>query len=506
MIPNPMFPALTPRRRRILIWMILGVLALVLLAGGLSTFTLQPGRVFQQPTYEAPDLTAPDGAIAPTSDTFNTLLRGILAVLLVILPLTIILAMFSKQGRKRLLTNAVMIAMLLFVLSRVQEVQQQAREAPPAEQGLSNQIPGTIGEPLPPPPNPPSDEFVLIASLAIVVIGLVLAFWLGRRWLFPRQSSALTQIAEEADRARDALASGGALEDVVIRSYRQMNKIVAEARELRRPLSATPREFEDTLAGAGLPMGPLDDLTKLFEQVRYGGLVPGPAERKIAIDSLTAIAAACREEQRKTPARGSRVDLRRDPGYGGMRAYFTRRRLLIMLASVMVTALLALILRDFVRSYVVLPLLNLGWIAWIFMLSVPQTVYWGMLLLLVIFIAVRSLSSGATRDHTRFERSFQRYNAPSRYGYWQAGLKSIARSSYAHERIERDLQILVMQILAEQRRVAVEELRSQIFQDKLDLTGEVQPDPGPVQTLPTYHLYPRAARPAGLVGAFVGPL
>ena len=310
-----MFPALTPRRRRILIWMVLGALALVLLAGGLNTFTLQPGRVFQQPTYEAPEESTPISTDASSADTFNTLLRGVLAVLLVVLPLTIILAMFSKEGRKRLLTNAIMIAMVLLVLSRVQEMKQQPREGAQAEVGIGDQLPAAMGEPLPPPPSAPSEEFVLIASLVIVLIGLAFAIWLGRRWLLSHQPSALIQIAEEADRARDELAGGGALEDVVIRSYRQMNKIVAEARELRRAPSATPREFEDTLAGAGLPLGPLDDLTKLFEQVRYGGLVTGPAERQAAIDSLTAIAAACREEQRKTPnPRVSRMDSKRDSG------------------------------------------------------------------------------------------------------------------------------------------------------------------------------------------------
>jgi hypothetical protein len=157
-----------------------------------------------------------------------------------------------------------------------------------------------------------------------------------------------------------------------------------------------------------------------------------------------------------------------------MNAFFTRRRLLILLAFVIVTALLALILRDFVREYVVLPLLNMGWIAWIAMLSVPQAVYWGILLVLAVYIAARSLAAGNTRTRIRFERAFQRYNSPSRYGYWQMGLKSISRSSYAHERVERELQNVVMQVLAEQRRVAVEELRSQLFQDKLDLTGEAQ--------------------------------
>lgn len=308
-----MFSALTPRRRRILVWMALGVLALVLLAGGLSTFTLEPGRVFLIPTYEPPQQAEP-AAVASMDNVSDTLLRGIMAVLLVLLPVSLIFALFSKEGRKRLIRYALTIAMLLFILNRVQQIQQQAKETAVNEGAALGQLPVTVGEPLPAPPPAPSEEFVLVASLVIVAIGVLLTIWIGKRWLFPRRPSTLTQIANEADRARVALAGGGALEDVVIRSYRQMNKIVAEARELRRPLSATPREFEDTLAEAGLPLGPLDDLTKLFEQVRYGGLVTGPAERQTAIDCLTAIAAACREEQAKTSGtkRVSRIDTKRD--------------------------------------------------------------------------------------------------------------------------------------------------------------------------------------------------
>ena len=155
-----------------------------------------------------------------------------------------------------------------------------------------------------------------------------------------------------------------------------------------------------------------------------------------------------------------------------MKAYFTRRRILMLLAYVILTAFLALILRDFVREYIVLPLLNMAWVAWIGLLSVPQAVFWGIFLFLALIIALRSLSSGTTRSRDRFERAVQRYDSPSRYGYWQTGLKSITRSTYAHERVERELQNLVMQILAEQRHVGFEELREKMFQDTLDLTTE----------------------------------
>jgi hypothetical protein len=78
-----------------------------------------------------------------------------------------------------------------------------------------------------------------------------------------------------------------------------MSRVVAEAREIRRDKATTPHEFEDVLAQAGLPAEPLHALTKVFEDVRYGGLTPGPAERQAAIVSLEAIAAACRLEAEK---------------------------------------------------------------------------------------------------------------------------------------------------------------------------------------------------------------
>jgi hypothetical protein len=292
-----MFSPLTPRRRRALVWIIIGVLALLLLAGGLSTFTLQPGRSFQLATPEPTAAAEAPLTTGPASAWPITLMKGVLAVLLLLFPVSVIFAMLSKEGRKRLITNAVMIAMVLLLLNGVQKMQRQFQQMNQPDSVPSNAIGQVSSEPLPPPPEPPSDEFVLVTTLVIVVLGGVMVLWFGRRWLFPKQTPALEQIAEEADRARTALADGGAVEDVVVRCYRQMSRIVAEARDLRRSQSATPREFETTLVKAGLPLAPLDALTHLFEDVRYGGVQPGPKERQAAIDSLTAISAACRDEQ-----------------------------------------------------------------------------------------------------------------------------------------------------------------------------------------------------------------
>jgi hypothetical protein len=55
----------------------------------------------------------------------------------------------------------------------------------------------------------------------------------------------------------------------------------------------TPSEFEQALQGKGLPREPVHQLTHLFEEVRYGARQVGEREERQAIDSLSAIVAAC---------------------------------------------------------------------------------------------------------------------------------------------------------------------------------------------------------------------
>jgi len=155
-----------------------------------------------------------------------------------------------------------------------------------------------------------------------------------------------------------------------------------------------------------------------------------------------------------------------------MSKYFNRRSLTLILFALVVTAALALILRDFVRTYIILPLLNVAWVAWIGMMSLPQVIYWGAFLLVTLFIIMRTLAVAPPPAPVQRGSGGPRYIAPSRYGFWQSGLASIANSSFAHERVERELQHLVIHVLAEQRRTAPGEVRDQILRGELDLADE----------------------------------
>src|SRR5512146_3198193 len=134
-----MFPSLPPARRRVFIWIALAALAVLLLAGGLGTFTLQPGKVFALPMpAQGADSATP--LVMPGGDVFLLILRGILALFLILIPITIVASLFNKESRKRLIANMIIVALLFLWLSQVkpQPLQAQKTITPlPDANGLS---------------------------------------------------------------------------------------------------------------------------------------------------------------------------------------------------------------------------------------------------------------------------------------------------------------------------------------------------------------------------------
>ncbi len=293
-----MFKNLSPARRRTLLWLLIAMVAFGLLAGGLGGITFQPGKNFSRNPFQLPTSNGNAEVGADSSEIFQILVRGVIAIAVVLLPISLISALLSKEGRRRLITNLILIGIFLFLADRIQKSpkREAEQELPPVEIGAPK-LGTEAGEALPPLPPPPSETFVMITSVVVVLAGVSLAVWFSRGILFPKNLKPLDQIGREAEQARSDLASGRDVEDVVIRCYRQMSRVAQESRKLQRSESMTPHEFRDSLTKAGLPAAPVQSLTQIFEDVRYGGLTPGPAERQAAIDSLTAIAAACRTEK-----------------------------------------------------------------------------------------------------------------------------------------------------------------------------------------------------------------
>jgi hypothetical protein len=155
-----------------------------------------------------------------------------------------------------------------------------------------------------------------------------------------------------------------------------------------------------------------------------------------------------------------------------MKIVMTRRRMILLGLTLVVVVGLALVMRDFIRQTILLPLINLGWLVWVGLMSVPQAVFWALFLLIAIIIVLRSLNMGQPRVPGYAGMMSIRITQSSRYHYWKLVMGTMPHSPFARERIERELQTLVLQVLAEQERTDFEEIRARQLRGELDLSGQ----------------------------------
>lgn len=109
-----------------------------------------------------------------------------------------------------------------------------------------------------------------------------------------RRRGALHQVAKEAQTALNELHAGVDLGSTVLDCYQKMVIALSRDRDITRPQDMTPREFASYLVKAGLPEPPLQQLTLLFERVRYGAKITDAASNRKAVESLEAIVGFCR--------------------------------------------------------------------------------------------------------------------------------------------------------------------------------------------------------------------
>jgi hypothetical protein len=269
----------------------IAVVAIVLLSAGLSELELLPGQPFS--LEGASEFEAQGLGPSPAVEVILILGRVLFVLAWLLLPAAIIYLIKSPEFRKRVLKS--LLSMLLFFAT----VYLFMRARSGLDRGQEIQFPGMSSPPEPLSPAPtaefvadPSRWLVLAASLALAVllvaslVGVAWFFWRRRR----RPASPLGQLARDA---LQALEAGADLKNTVIRCYFQMARVLDEQRGIRRQQSMTPREFERRLEEAGLPGEPVRQLTRLFEEVRYGTMVPGEREERQAIASLRAIVEAC---------------------------------------------------------------------------------------------------------------------------------------------------------------------------------------------------------------------
>ena len=269
------------------------ILAVLLLAAGLSKMELQTGTLFSSNTLEE---------LRFLISQFD-ILQGWLVVLYIVAPIFVLLYFRRRRNlilaeqpipRKRrslpvIILQAVMWAVaIMIVRSRMAEGsffltppnigEMPAMTPAGAPQGVTANVPDWIS---------------YLSSFVFVFLVLLVVWIVWRR----RQASAFTleMVTKEAQFAIDELQAGEDLGDVILKCYYEMARALDQHRSVRRKEGMTPREFEGRLIKLGLPEEPVSQLTRLFESVRYGAKKPGKDAESQAIVCLDEIVKFGRE-------------------------------------------------------------------------------------------------------------------------------------------------------------------------------------------------------------------
>jgi uncharacterized SAM-binding protein YcdF (DUF218 family) len=284
---------MTSRQR---LWMLLfsglTIVALVLLASGLNGLELLPGRPLPFGKQATGDTPLPAGGTLG-SELLRYVFMAIFGLAVVLFPFAIIYVIVSPDARKRIVRSLGLLMWLLafYLLTRAnpeffQELQLQPSAAPFAGNAA---VPGVEFSASIPPWAVPLATIGLAVLLAAALVAIAWFIWRRSR----RTVSPLEQLAQEARQALVALEGGADVNDTVMRCYFEMSQILSQQHGISRAQTMTPREFELELKGAGLPDEDVEQLTRLFESVRYGARVPDEQQERQAVACLMAIAESC---------------------------------------------------------------------------------------------------------------------------------------------------------------------------------------------------------------------
>ncbi len=286
--------AVSTEKRNSLLLLALAVLAVLVLAMGLPGVVLSPGQPFSLGTTR-PAAPVESGGLAPGSEIPLLIIRGLLALTLALLPVYVVLSLMTPEGRRKLVGYVIALLVLFLAADYLGSLPTQGRiQQPLPAAGAADFDPLLSSGPLPSFPADPPSWLTLVVILALcalaVALGAAAALFIRER---RRSKTLFERLGDDARQAIEALQAGGELGQTILVCYREMSRVIREARGITRAAAMTPREFEQGLAEQGFPYESVQTLTRLFEQVRYGHLAMGTDDETRAYACLARIANAC---------------------------------------------------------------------------------------------------------------------------------------------------------------------------------------------------------------------
>jgi len=284
---------------------IIGIAALIILGTSLNQLQLDPGLPFEDLwAFLVSEFYggfaggyATSSADVGIGNAIVEIVRTVYFIALFCFPLALFIVLSSKESRKRLLRAVFLLIVLTIVLSRY--VMNNQIVEPDTEELIEAFIPEKPSDT--PFESSIKDEFTpsiprwIIWTLSGILVTLALMIGLMvYRIIHPAQVNLepLPELAGQAKSAIDAMQNGADFRNTILQCYTQMLRIVREQRGIQRNSAVTATEFISSLVKLGLPEMAVGQLTKLFEEVRYGSITHTNEEEQSAISNLQSIADA----------------------------------------------------------------------------------------------------------------------------------------------------------------------------------------------------------------------
>lgn len=280
-----------PFEDRLVLLVVLGlvVIGIIILAAGFPAMELQTGQIlFETPPAEYAPTSAPQVVESEPPPRGGPNLV-IIVVGLVFLSFVLFLAYRYPQIRYGVLGISVWTAVLLSLIYLYNRFGR-----PPEDQAgdiTVFDVPERVFANIPEetPAWFDSVSMVITLFMFLAVAGVILWAWRRSRDV---EKPALEAVSRDAEAALADLRAGANLQDTIMRCYYDMNRSLAQNLGLRRSEGMTPREFEEEMMQEGLPREEVQQLTRLFEKVRYGAQMTDTTDQEEAIACLEAIVAS----------------------------------------------------------------------------------------------------------------------------------------------------------------------------------------------------------------------
>ncbi|WP_245726704.1 DUF4129 domain-containing protein [Natronorubrum sediminis] len=260
---------------------------------------------------------AGDGGVPP-------FLEYLLYALLIVLAIAVVWYFLAHRREAVKIAAITLLAVFLLVVivyTLLQFVSVSGSEVEPIEEVLAGGDDGSDGA-----AGSADTDTAISPGPLLVTLALTAAIFLGGLFLTRGRSASETErsgldtnhrtdaespvdvsaaVGTAAGVAADRLESADEFDNEVYRAWREMTELL----EVDRPASSTPREFARAATDAGLDRDDVDELTRLFEDVRYGGEATTQTRERRAIEVLRRIEAEYADEREGSDARGGRGEL-----------------------------------------------------------------------------------------------------------------------------------------------------------------------------------------------------